>query len=175
MIRDGIKDIQRARKKLPTGSKGGQLLGKVLAFYGKEGEDNGVTVDFGHTEGENGETKTTDKTTEITFNVANIRKTGQYPGTTIRAETASVVAHEGQHGVDGQIFGRPLNHAEWYVTEDNAFTTQSYVDEGLNKTSPYGLWHSGWQESLQTNALRAQSAADNAHDEVYEGQKAPGQ
>jgi hypothetical protein len=54
------------------------------------------------------------------------------------------------------------------VTEDNAFTTQSYVDEGLNKTSPYGLWHNGWQESPQTNALRAQAAADNARNEVAE-------
>lgn len=175
IIRQGIKDIQRAQKKLPPGSKGQQLLQKVLAFYGKEGEDNGVTVDFGNDPKIVGETNTVGKTTEITFNVANLRANGKYPGTSFKAETAATTAHEGQHGIDGQFFGRPINHAEWYVTENNAYTTESYVDQGLNVTSPYGLWHSGWQENATTNELRARSAEDNAHDEVYKTQKAPGQ
>lgn len=175
IIRQGIKDIKDALKKLPAGSKGQQLLQKVLAFYGNEGEDNGVTVDFGNNPKIVGQTKTTGKTTEITFNVANLRSNGTYPGTSFRAETAATAAHEGQHGVDGQFFGPPLNHAEWYLTENNAYTTESYVDEGMNVTSPYGLWHSGWQESASTNDLRTRSAAANAQDEVYKSNKAPGQ
>ena len=51
----------------------------------------------------------------------------------------------------------------------------SYVDEGLNVTSPYGLWHAGWQESATTNELHTRSAADNAYDTVYKTQVAPGQ
>lgn len=174
-IRQGIKDIQRAQKKLPPGSKGQQLLQKVLNFYGQEGEDNGVTVDFGNDPKIVGKTKTEGKTTEITFNVTNLRSNGTYPGTSFRAETAATIAHEGQHGVDGQFFGPPLNHAEWYLTENNAYTTESYVDEGMNVTSPYGLWHTGWQENASTNELRVRAAANNASSEVYNSDKAPGQ
>jgi RHS repeat-associated protein len=175
IIRQGIKDVQRARAKLPPGSQGQQLLQKVLAFYGKEGENNGVTVNFGSDPKIVGETNTVGKTTEITFNVANLRANGKYPGTSLRAEVAATAAHEGQHGIDGQFFGRPINHAEWYVTENNAYITESYVSEGLNATSPYGLWHHGWQENATTNELRVRSAAENARDEVYKTQMVAGQ
>lgn len=175
VVRQGLKEIQNAQKKLPNGSKGQQLLQKALDFYGEEGEKNGVTVDFSNDPGFVGETQTTGKTTEITFNVSYMRANGEWPGTTFRVEAAATIAHEGQHGVDEQFFGRPTNHAEWYVLENNAFTTQSYVNEGTNTTSPYGLWHSGWQEDARTNALRASSAASNAYDEVYKSNKVPGQ
>jgi RHS repeat-associated protein len=175
IIRQGIRDIKKARKKLPDGSKGQQFLQKVLAFYGNEGEDNGVTVDFGNDPKIVGETNTMGQTTEITFNVANLRANGQYPDTSFAVETAATTAHEGQHGIDGQFFGRPFNHAEWYVTENNAYTTESYVDEGMNATSPYGLWHKGWQENPTTNELRTRAAAANAENEVYKTNKAPGQ
>ncbi|HWX67833.1 MAG TPA: RHS repeat-associated core domain-containing protein [Rhodanobacter sp.] len=175
VISQALTDVKTAASKLASGSAGQQALNKVLAFYGKAEQKNGVNVGFGNAHDNNAETKTVGKETNITFNLANIRDTGSNQGTTARAETASAFAHEGQHGIDGQFFGAPINKAEWRVTEKNAFMTQSYVDEGLNKTSPYELWQSGWKESPITNGLRESAADFNADYTVFGNAGSKGQ
>ena len=88
-------------------------------------------------------------------------------GTTYASETAGSVAHEGQNGITGRFFGQPSNHEELLNTEVKGFTAQSYVNEGMNTTSPYGLWKNGWAETPETQAARADSAYTNAHDVAY--------
>jgi hypothetical protein len=93
--------------------------------------------------------------------------TGSNSGTSYSTELAGAVAHEGQNGITGRFFGQPVNHATLLNTEVKGFTAQSYVNEGTNTTSPYGLWQKGWTETPETNAARDASAYSNAHDVAY--------
>ena len=166
-IKQALGDVQKAAGQYATGSAGQKLLSGIVNFYGKEGQDNGVNVGFGNANNNNAITETKGKGTNITFNLSNIRDTGRNEGTTGRVETAATVAHEGQHGIDGQFFGPTYNKEQWRATEYRAFTTQSYVNEAFNKTSPYGLWDSGWKESPITNGMRDSAANYNADWVVY--------
>lgn len=166
-IRQALSDVQKATGQYAHGSTGEKLLNGIVKFYGKEGENNGVNVGFGNAGNNNAITETKGKETNITFNLKSIVDTGGNEGTTVRVETAAAVAHEGQHGIDGQFFGRPSNHETWRATEYRAFTTQSYINEAFNKTSPYGLWESGWKEIPVINGLRDSAANYNADWVVY--------
>lgn len=174
-IENALGDVKKASSALPAGNDGKKLLDGIVAFYGESGTRNGVNVGFGHADGNNAVTdsKGRGKETNITFNLSNIRMTGGNAGTSPRIELAAAVAHEGQHGVDGQLFGRPQNNGEWDVQERNSFLTQSYVNEGFNSTSPYGLWVRGWQETPITNGLRESAAQYNADWTVYGNASGP--
>lgn len=166
-VKQALGDVQKAEGYYAQGSQGQKLLAAVLKFYGKEGEKNGVNVGFGGANNNNAMTETKGKEADITFNLANIHDTGRNAGTTPRVELAVAVAHEGQHGIDGQFFGRPFNKAQWRQTEYKAFTTQSYINEAFNKTSPYSLWEHGWKESSTTDWFRDSAANFNADWTVY--------
>lgn len=166
-IKRALGDVRKAEGHYAQGSQGKKLLAAVLKFYGKEGERNGVNVGFGSANNNNANTETKGKETNITFNLANIHDTGRNAGTTPRVELAAAVAHEGQHGVDGQFFGRPISKMTWRQTEYNAFTTQSYINEAFNKTSPYSLWEHGWKENEVSDWFRDSAANFNADWTVY--------
>lgn len=171
-ISSALTTVSNAAKKLPANSKGQAALNAVVAFYGKEGVDNHVNVAFGSANGNNSITETKGsqpetRITTITFNLANIRMTGSNAGTSGSTELAGAVAHEGQNGITGRFFGQPSNHEELLNTEIKGFTAQSFINEGTNTTSPYGLWKSGWSETPETNAARDASAYSNAHDVAY--------
>jgi RHS repeat-associated protein len=172
-IESALSDVKKAASALPAGSAGQKALTAIANFYGAKGVANGVNVGFGNAGGNNAVTDTKGKETYITFNLASIRQTGLNSGTTPKVELAATVAHEGQHGIDGQEFGRPQNHGEWDVTENNSFISQSYINQATDTTSPYGLWVHGWQESPITNALRESAAAYNADWTVYGSQTGP--
>lgn len=166
-IKQALGDVQKAQNHYAQGSQGQKLLAAVLKFYGKEGEKNGVNVGFGNAHNNNAETQTVGKQTNITFNLANIQDTGQNAGTTPRTELAAAISHEGQHGIDGQFFGAPGNKAQWRQSEYKAYTTQSYINEAFDKTSPYGLWDHGWKESGTSDWFRDSAANYNADWTVY--------
>jgi RHS repeat-associated protein len=171
-IRKALRTAGRAADDLIDGSTGRSTLNKIISFYGDEGSDNGVAVGFGNAGGNNGQTVTTvskDKATktDITFNLASIKSTGSHEGTTPMGELAATVIHEGQHGVDGRYFGPPANKAELLITEFNAYMSQSYVNQGLRSTSPYGVWQHVWVEGEDANSLRMDQAAGLAWDAVY--------
>lgn len=166
-IKQALGDVQKAENHYAQGSQGQKLLAAVLKFYGKEGERNGVNVGFGNANNNNATTVTRGKETDITFNLANIRDTGQNLGTTPRVEMAAAAAHEGQHGIDGQFFGRTYNKEEWRLTEYRAFTTQSYINEAFDTTSPYSLWEHGWKENNISDWFRDSAANFNADWTVY--------
>jgi hypothetical protein len=60
-----------------------------------------------------------------------------------KAEKAATVAHEGEHGVQQKAGGMPGNNEQEFHGEQQAYTVQSDVNEGLNKTSAYGTWTPG--------------------------------
>jgi RHS repeat-associated core domain len=171
-ISTALTNTANAAKNLPANSKGQAVLNAVVAFYGKEGVDNHVNVAFGPANGNNSITETkgnepATRITTITFNLANIKMTGSNPGTNAKTELAGAVAHEGQNGITGRFFGQPSNHATLFNTEVKGFTAQSYINEGTNTTSPYGLWQHGWTETPGTNAVRDASAIENAKQVAY--------
>jgi RHS repeat-associated protein len=170
-IRTALSDTAKDAAKLPAGSKGQNTLLAIGAFYGKEGVDNHVNVAFGPANGNNSITETKgdspeNRVTTITFNLKSIAVAGSYPGTNTKTELAGAVAHEGANGIQGRFFGQPINHATVFNTEVKGFTSQSYINEATNTTSPYGLWKSGWSEP-ENNADRDASAVQNAHDVAY--------
>ena len=143
----------------PSAPKGQKLLQNALAFYDKEGEVNDGTVDLEENPKFVGEMNSAGKTT---FNAGSLHSNSNYLGPSFRAEAeaAATATHEEQYGADGQFFGHPLNQAGGHATENKAYLTESYVNEGLN----YGLWHSGWRGRATNNEHWAHSAEENAND-----------
>jgi RHS repeat-associated protein len=171
-ISTALSDVSNAAGKLPQGSAGQQALNAIVAFYGKEGVDNHVNVQFGMANGNNSITETKghdekSRITTITFNLTSIRMTGSNDGTSARVEMAGSVAHEGQNGITGRFFGQPINPEETLFTETRGFRAQSYINEGTDTTSPYGLWQHGWKETPETNSKREESVHDNAEKVAY--------
>jgi hypothetical protein len=169
-VSGAIKDITRRAKRLPAGSQAQKTLNAVVAFYGKEGEDNNVNVAFGPANGNNSITETEGEgekaITTITFNLKNIAITGSNPGTNTQLELDGAVAHEGQNGITGRFFGQPINSAELYVTEQAGFRAQSYIYEAANINSVYGLWQNGWKDP-QNNPQRDAAAKALAFKVAY--------
>lgn len=172
VVSKALANVSKASTNLPVNSKGKGILNAIINFYGKEGVDNHVNVEFGNANGNNSITETkgsneSNRITSITFNLSNIRMTGSNPGTSYASELAGSVAHEGQNGLTGRHIGQPGNPEELRNTEIRGFTAQSYVNEGMHTTSPYGLWQGNWSETPETNAARDVSAASNAYEVAY--------
>lgn len=117
-----------------------QALKGVRSFYGKEDDNNGVTVKFVDTSpGEAGNTSPSadGRGVDITFNATSL-------AAMVPNEQAGVVVHEGQHGVDFKTpgFKSPVTQTDYYKMEQSAYQTQSYLYNALSFTSiAYpGLW-----------------------------------
>ncbi len=120
-------------------------LQKVIGFYGKAGDANGVIVQFGKTDAGTGANTNSSKVfnaniTTITFNPT------KFAGLTTLQQAEEEV-HEGVHGENGVARGgrTPANKAEELATERNAYRTQSYVPQGLGVADGgWGLWDPTW-------------------------------
>jgi RHS repeat-associated protein len=147
-IKAALENVQKAANNLQDGSKERKALEKVLGFYGKEDEKNGVKVAFGDLKGKaEADTSTSrsffglgSKTTTITFDLNQIHHDFSVGGRDDPTETAAVTAHEGEHGIDQRINGMPRSRGQEFLGELHSFTTQSYVNFGLGVDSAYGLW-----------------------------------
>lgn len=171
-IKNALANVQQAADKLKAGSKEQKALEKVLKFYGAEGKKNGVTVAFGDLGGKaEANTGTTGflglfKNTTITFDLSQMGKSfGSRTGVNEDAEFAGITAHEGTHGIDQRVSGMPRTRDQYMNTETNAFTNQSYVNQGLGTNSAYGLWMTNWNPA-QVEALRQSSIEENANNAV---------
>lgn len=178
-IKLGYDLAKAAQQKLGANSTEGKAIGKVLAFYGAWGKDNGVhisaaTLDKGTlgvtTAGPNG-------TTDIKLDLGQIKSAAQNSpvgGAFDWAARAGVVVHEGQHGVDNQARGGGTDSRRALdATEHNAYRTESYVFQGLRSNSPSGLWNMGWSPQ-ETEANRSAAIDANAASSV-EGECGGGQ
>ena len=172
-IKLGYDLVKAAQQKLGANSKEGKALGKVLAFYGAWGKDNGVHISAATLDKETlgATTAGPNGTTDIQVDLGQIKSGAQNSpvgGAFEWTVRAGVVAHEGQHGVDDKARGggtdsrRALN-----ATEHNAYRTESYVFQGFGSNSPYGLWNTGWSPG-EAEANRAAAVDRNAASSVEE-------
>jgi len=144
-------------------------VSKALAFYGKAGEKNGVTINFSDTISALGQTSMDSKTGAVTVtfgsDFSKYYTTG-YPGADARGEQAGMLAHEGQHGIDARARGRdPINPQEDRAAEHNGWEVQSYVSKGLNDKSVRGLWNPSWPASA-ADRLREQAVNQRTDEDV---------
>jgi RHS repeat-associated protein len=139
-----VGEIAKAANTLPEGSSQQTLVKRISEFYGAEGDDNKVTVNFGATKGNAAaETSTNygDKSVSITVNDGAMQRLGKSnPG-----EIAALLAHEGNHGRVGQMSRSepPRNRSEEKAGEQWSYLVQGYVNKGLSSDSTYGLWKKG--------------------------------
>jgi len=147
-IKTALDNVRKAANNLKDGSKERKALEKIIGFYGREGDKNGVTTKFGDLGGgANANTDSKNGKTTITFdlNQAHQSFSNRNDGSKEEVEIAGTVAHEGQHGIDDKSRGNPRSEAEEYATEKNAFDAQSWVNKGLDVNSAYtGLWNVNW-------------------------------
>jgi RHS repeat-associated protein len=144
-------------------SSEGKAFAAVLGYYGDKGQNgsNGsVNIQEGRTSlgnpAEIGHNSLTGTDT-ITFNFSSTSKLN-----TPLIESAGLIAHEGQHGVDDGIrrkAGRGENDDTVRATERNAYRIQSYVSQSFGVNSAYSLWRSDWPsdevESRRNSAVEA--------------------
>jgi uncharacterized protein RhaS with RHS repeats len=172
VIRTALDNLQKAASNLKEGSKERQALDKILGFYGSEGVKNGVNVKFGDLQGKaEAQTRPSSllgfrKSTTITFDLSRMQQDfgNRNDGVDRDTEFAAVAAHEGAHGLYGGEHKSDRTLEDLKANEKNSFTQQSYVNQGLNKLSSFGLWSPSWtpleQEFFQP--LNIDKAADDA-------------
>jgi RHS repeat-associated protein len=144
MLKNSLKDVNKASnsKKL-TADQRATLKG-IVAFYGKAGDHNGVTVNTGNASvGANGGTHTdADGKTTISLKLSNWDSKG-LSADSARTEKAATVAHEGEHGVQQQDHGMPHSAGSEYLGELQAYAIQGAVNEARGVDSAYGIWTQG--------------------------------
>lgn len=150
-----LSTLRDAAKKFKAGSAEQNALNKVIKLYGKFGE-KGVNVKFGESDHGVATAKlSSDKqSVDVTVDTAKFSKKSGI-------ERAAVMAHEGQHGVDG-LAAVAAGNLKWgaywdehQTTEENAYRTQSYVNEAFGVKSAYaGLWGPGVSPVDRDNAIK---------------------
>jgi RHS repeat-associated protein len=153
----GCQDFDKAYAKLKDAagaysshSAEGKAFSAVLGYYGNSGSKNSggnsVFIKEGTTSTGNPAEIVHNSFTgadKITFDFKQISEIGSQP----TIEMAAIVGHEGQHGVDDAArrkVGISESQDTVRATEHNAYRLQSFIYQGLNYNSPYGLWRSNW-------------------------------
>ncbi len=168
-----LKQVKQARDSFKQGSDEYNRLNDSLQAYGKEGVDNGVTINFVKS-GPTAHTAPGTATVEGTANkaVTEDNPTGQNTTVTFniprrgrRNSLAIATAHEGVHVRDGaalsgalptdlsdpsaiKILQGPLNLRE-YLAEKRAYEASAFAAQGLGfsslKVVGFEIWNSGWR------------------------------
>jgi len=163
-VRGGLERDREAFNKLDAGAAKDRL-GKVLAFYGREGEKNGVNISFsadvtlGQTQLEANGSVSIKLTTD--FAVAG----RGWEGATIIDTQAGTLAHEGSHGLDlTQAGHNPRNRAEALVTERRAYSLESSLYQVFGSNAISGVWKTTWPAAnVEANRSAAiEKAAKNS-------------
>ncbi|MFC5740868.1 RHS repeat-associated core domain-containing protein [Dyella tabacisoli] len=182
VIRDAVRRIHDAIRKLPAGSKQRTSLQSIAAAYGKEGgygtigNDRHVDVQVNFSDlgrGVFAETQSQDNgQIDVTLNLASATSRFVANGNDVGIELAAVVVHEGQHVIDqhnGVFTANTFN--DTLYGEMNAFRSQSYVNEAYNAKSYSDLWN----PSLPSNDrdhYRQANVVEDATSEAFH--KCPG-
>jgi len=134
-VKKGLKDAKKAARHLKGGER--KALKRAIKAYGKEGKDNGVTVQFGNVKGGEASTGTKDGRTTVTFDLESMAKDF---GSSYSTELAASTAHEGVHIEQQQDHGMPTSREEELAGETFAYAVQASVNKGLSTNSVYGVW-----------------------------------
>jgi hypothetical protein len=165
-----VSTAQTALKGLNSNSDAAKKLGATLAYLGKAGQKNGVTIAPTSlakgtlaSAGQGGNIKVDIK--QINAAGANSAYAAANPGIS-RSDIqqglgAGALAHEARHELDFNRVGYPNSKADEYRTELNAYRTQQGVHQGLDLTT--SLWSpTNTQSQLDASvAAGAQSSTDS--------------
>ena len=157
-FRDALTTVRTAAEQYQEGSEERVKLEGILAKYGKEGKKNRVFISFGDAGGSPAQESTSvlgkfvlfgARARTITFDLGVIDKSieNRNDDSKPSIEFAGLVAHEGSHLFDKNLFGNPVSYAGSLNTERTAFSAQSLVNKGLNALSEWGLWNPSWAEA----------------------------
>ncbi len=143
-VATAVATISRAAGGLAAGSAMRVKLEGIAKLYGKPGEANGVTVQFGSLRG-SAIANTVTKGNEVTVTVDTGRFASQLSKRVPEsrdAEWAATMAHEGSHGL-AQRASTIQTRDSVFSDEQNAYRTQGSVNQGLGISSIYGIWTQG--------------------------------
>jgi RHS repeat-associated protein len=157
-FREALETTRRAAENLKKRSAERKKLEDILAKYGTEGEKNRVFIAFGDAGGSPAQESTSTfgrfglfgaRSRTITFDFGVIDKSIQNrsDGSNPAIEFGAIVSHEGSHLLDKNFFGNPVSYEGSLNAERSAFGAQSYVNQGLNSFSAWGLWNPSWAEA----------------------------
>jgi RHS repeat-associated protein len=137
-LKKDLSEIKDASKSKDLTKDERKALKGVLKFYGKEGQNNGVFVNFGGAgEGNSGSTVTANGRTDITLNIQALADDDRKG----LVNQSAVVTHEGVHGEEQQNRGgMPQTRDAVHAEEHDAYQTQSYVNKGMAVDSDHLLW-----------------------------------
>ncbi len=161
-IQNGLDKAKEALKGNDLTKQQRAALQKVIGFYGKAGDANGVIVQFGKTGAGTG--GNTDSSKVFNANITTITFSAKNFAGLSTLQQAEEEVHEGVHGIDGVARGgkNPANKSEDLSTERHAYRTQSYVPQGLGVTDGgWGLWDPAWPAN-QAEGDRNKAVEDDA-------------
>jgi uncharacterized protein DUF6650 len=161
-IQAGLDKAKEALKGNDLNKQQKAALQKVIGFYGKAGDANGVVVQFGKTGAGTG--GNTDSSKVFNANITTITFSPTKFAGLSTLQQAEEEVHEGVHGENGVERGgrNPANKAEELTTERNAYRTQSYVPQGLGVADGgWGLWDPTWP-AAQAEGDRNSAVDSNA-------------
>jgi RHS repeat-associated protein len=144
-VQAGLNNAKEALKSGNLTNQESAALQKVVNFYGKAGDANGVVVQFGNTT--TGASGGTISSKVYNSNITTITLNNRTFAGLSTLQAAELEIHEGTHGIDGVARGgvQPTDKAEKLADERNAYRTQSYVPQGLGVVDGgWGLWDPAW-------------------------------
>jgi hypothetical protein len=164
-----VRHSVTSMRALRAGSPERARLERVVRFYGRYGEKNGVTVTVGSgtLPGAVGGATTDASGTTIGVQLQGIAFAAGGPLDGMRArpefalELSSVLTHEGQHGIDQQAVGMATTRTAVLAGEIEAYTTQAYQNQGLGYESSKHVW----TESRGIDFVRIHGNAKSGADE----------
>jgi RHS repeat-associated protein len=158
-IEAAVQRVRDAAANLPKGSLEQQKAEAVAKMYGALNEKTGVVVKVSTVQANAvAETGTArhffSKVTTVTVDLGIARSSY---GASFDTELAAALGHEMQHGIDQRAGLDHNDRASEKAMELRAFTTQSYINQGLGANSVYQIWTNGQRNdaAIESNAERA--------------------
>lgn len=154
----GMSDMQAAAATYRPGSAERAIMDRTVAFYGKAGEDNGVTVRVDSSMASSGSAVTKNGKTVVSVNPQASKLASNGNHGVERADFAATLVHEGNHGIEQQRFGMPENSTVENWGEKRASGAEALLFKGLGQNAPSGVWTS----ATGINASAIQRQADSS-------------
>ena len=142
-VEQGMADLQTAAQAFKPGSVERAIADRIIGFYGKAGEKNGVTVRVDSSIKDSGSAVTRWGKTTVTVNPAQSIAAGNGNAAVARADFAGTLMHEGNHGVDQRRFGMPRDATTQNWGEKRSALAEALLFQGLGQDSPWGSWTRG--------------------------------
>jgi RHS repeat-associated protein len=141
-IEKAIQRVRDAAANLPKGSEEQKRAEAVAKMYGKADQKNGVVVKVSTVQNNAVAQTGTARpfirqvtTVTVDLGIARTNFGGHFD-----TELAAIMGHEMQHGIDQRAGLEKNNRDAEKAMELRAFTTQSFINQGLGVDSVYRVW-----------------------------------